>query len=86
MKKNTAGLVVILAILAIAFFLNPGYSKHMSKLGLSSLENEIRTDKYNMGTASRQVIEYHDYFLFSTTTNSFTDQRMTFGVLGVVFR
>jgi hypothetical protein len=85
MKKST-GLVIILLLFVAAYFLNPGYSKHMSKLGMGALENEIRTNRNNVATITGYIVKYNNYFLFSTTTNSITGQRLTFGLLGIVFR
>jgi hypothetical protein len=85
MKKKT-GLTIIILLIAAAYFLNPGYSKHMSKLGMSALENEIQTDRFKVGTLTGFLVKYHNYYLFSTTTSNVTGERLTFGILGIVFR
>ena len=84
MKKST-GWIIILLLLAGAYFLNPGYSKHMSKLGMGAMEEQIRTNP-KIATATSFIIKYNNFYLFSTTTNTITGQRMTFGLFGIVFR
>ena len=38
--KNRIGLIVIIVLLAAAFFLNPKYSKHLAKLGVPTFSNQ----------------------------------------------
>jgi hypothetical protein len=84
MRKST-GWVIIILLLAAAYFLNPGYSKHTSKLGMGALETQIKSNP-NVANVTQHIVKYNNYYLFSTTTNTITGQRLTFGLFGMVFR
>ena len=79
MKNKTAGwAAVVVIILLAAFLLNPKKEKHVEKvLPVSPL-----IPKETVG----QVLNYHNYYLFSTTTDVLTNQRQSFGIFGIVFK
>jgi hypothetical protein len=80
MKIN--GIVVLLIVLFIAYLLNPGYSKHMAKLGYK----EKALSRFNTtGDSYTGKYKYHNYYVFSTTTDAGGD-RETIGLLGFVFK
>jgi hypothetical protein len=77
-NKNTVRGAVVLIILAAAFLLNPKKEKHVEKvLPVSPLIPK---------ETAAQVLHYHNYYLFSTTTDVLTNKRQSFGILGIVFQ
>jgi len=80
MKIN--GLVVLLLVLFLAFILNPGAGKHLAKLGYK----EKALSRFNTnGDSYTGRYKYHNYYIFSTTTDESGD-RETIGLLGFVFK
>ena len=84
MKKSTAILILVLLVVA-AYLLNPKFEKHLQKTTAMQIENSITGGKNSPGATAR-LYEYHNYYLFSTTTNIITGKRATFGMFGVVFQ
>lgn len=80
MKIN--GFIVVLLILLAAFLLNPGYSKHMAKLGHK--QKSISRDNPNGGSYTGSY-KYNNYYIFSTTTDKDDGERKTIGIFGFVF-
>jgi len=77
-NKNAVRAAVVVIVLLVAFLLNPNKEKHVEKvLPVSPL--------IPRETVS-QVLDYHNYYLFSTTTDVLTNRRQSFGVFGIVFR
>ena len=74
--KNILYFVFILAV--VLYFLNPSENKHRVKLGLIPNDVMIKSD-------NNSWFKYHNYFLFSTTTDT-TEKRLSIGVLGFVFK
>jgi hypothetical protein len=83
MKKSTAIIIMVLLI-AAAYFLNPTFEKHLKKTAAGQIEHTVTGDKVGP-LASAKLYEYHNYYLFSTTTSILTGKRATFGMFGVVF-
>ena len=83
--RNKTGLLVIVLLVVAAYVLNPGYSKHLVKLGMPPMLSEPLS-RDNPNPLSNLVVEYHNYYLFSTTTNRFTGKGTTLGLFGVVIR
>lgn len=79
MKNKNAGWgAVVVIILLAAFLLNPKKEKHVEKvLPVSPLIPKETAAK---------VLNYHNYYLFSTTTDVLTNTRQSFGILGLVFK
>lgn len=76
-KKAGWGAVVIIILLA-AFLLNPKKEKHVEKvLPVSPLIPK---------ETAALALHYHNYFLFSTTTDVLTNTRQSFGIFGIVFK
>lgn len=78
MRKRNAPWVILVVILLAAFLLNPGKSKHLDEI--------FPPSPLIPRTGFEELIKYHNYYLFSTTTDVFTGERHTFGILGFVFR
>lgn len=85
MKKRT-GLILILLLFVIAYFLNPGFEKHLAKTGIGDMERKLSNGELNNNSVTSRIYIYNNYFIFSTTTNRLTGERATFGMFGVVFR
>ncbi len=84
--KNRIGLIVILVLLIAAYFLNPKYEKHVAKFVPDTVDKELRRSKLDVTPLAGLALKYNNYYLFSTTTNTITGERATFGIFGVVFR
>lgn len=84
--RKTIGLLVIIGLLVAAYFLNPSYSKHMEKIGVPGIIGKELDKPGDLSVIAGTMIKYNNYYLFSTTTNELTNQRLTFGLFGVVFR
>jgi hypothetical protein len=78
MKRNHIGLVVLLAIIGAALLLNPGKEKHVEAL--------LSPSPLIPAKSLDGVFKYHNYYLFSTTTDVFTNERRSFGIMGLVFK
>lgn len=83
--RNRTGLIILIILVVAAYFLNPGYPKHLEKLGMPTVLSEP-LGRDNPNPVGNLVAEYHNYYLFSTTTNRFTGSGMTIGLFGVVLR
>lgn len=79
MKSKKAGWAAVIVIfLVAAFLLNPGKEKHAEKVFPVSPLIPKETVS--------QILRYHNYYLFSTTTDVLTNRRQSFGILGIVFK
>lgn len=85
--------VVVGILLAAAFFTNPSKEDHAKKLAEATLGggNQAGGDTAlsRIGSAFAQsfsdsLFDYHNYYLFSTTTSPGGDRKLTIGVLGNV--
>jgi hypothetical protein len=81
MKIN--GFVVLLIVLFVAFLLNPGYSKHLAKLGYK--ERPVSRHSSGGEGYDGSKYKYNNFYVFSTTTDRGGD-RSSFGIFGFVFK
>jgi hypothetical protein len=85
MKKST-GLILIILLLVVAYFLNPRFEKHLAKTGIGDMERKLSDGELDKNSVTSKIYIYNNYLIFSTTTNRLTGERATFGMFGVVFR
>ncbi len=82
-------LVVILLILAAFYFLNPDYSKHLKKLGITEQQAMVRNPSLNASDSNSIMglrYEYNDFYVCSSLTDNLTTKTVSVGVLGFVFK
>lgn len=74
--KNILYFIFLLAL--VMYFFNPSENKHRVKLGLIPDDVMIKSE-------NSSLYKYHNFTLFSTTTDT-TGKKLTIGILGFVFK
>jgi hypothetical protein len=84
-ERKIIRLFLLAFLLMTLFFLNPSREQHIDKLKVK-FDDEYGADQGN-DDAFGNRFEYHDYYLFSTTTDNVSSEheRTSVGLLGFVF-
>ena len=85
MKKIKRWGVFILILLGLAFFTNPSFDSHKTKLEKKYIEQNPLTGYFGGGKLLTNVIEYHNETFYSFTTEKFQNNKVSFGIFGTVW-
>ena len=85
MKKLKRWGIFILIILGTAFITNPSFDSHKAKLEKRYLEQNPITGAMGAGKLFANVVQYQDKVFFSYTSESFKNNKVSFGFFGMVW-
>jgi hypothetical protein len=74
---------IILALLLVALLTSPNEGLHKKKINQEFKGENPVTGVLGAGKVFSELVSYHDYYVFSSTT--FRDETVSFGIFRMVF-
>ncbi len=84
--KTIRNLVIFLILtLSIAYFTNPSFEEHKTKIETKFVEQNPISGFFGVGKIISNLVEYHDSIFFSYTTEKIKKNKLSFGFFGMVW-
>jgi hypothetical protein len=83
MKRTATSLAILVALLALAFVLNPSPERHREKIKATVAERSPLAGALGLGSLAAFVSNYHSLGIASYTTAG--DSTLSWGAFGMVF-
>ncbi len=75
----------LILILTIAYFTNPSFDDHKSKIENKFVEQNPISGFFGVGKIISNLVEYHDNIFFSYTTEKIKKNKLSVGFFGMVW-